>query len=195
VLVTREPPFVADRPLVRAAMEWAGSRHAGERRDVDHAPFILHPLEVAALLSGRGYDDEVVSAGLLHDVLERTDAVAGDVRARFGDRVAAIVAAVTEDAGIADYGAQKAALRAQVARAGADAQAVYAADKVAKARELRARAARAGRSLADPELNRRLEHYEASLAMLERAGTATPFVQQLAFELWALRHLPPSPAR
>jgi (p)ppGpp synthase/HD superfamily hydrolase len=192
VLATREPPFLGRRPLVRAAMQWAESRHAGDRRDVDRAPFILHPLEVATLLSGRGYDDAVVSAGLLHDVLERSDAVVDDVRTRFGDRVAAIVAAVSEDAGIADYGARKAALRDRVAQAGADAQAVYAADKVAKTRELRAQAARSESSLADPALSRKLEHYEASLKMLERAGTATPFVQQLAFELWALRHLPPA---
>ena len=192
MLATREPPFVGRRPLVRAAMQWAESRHAGDRRDVDHAPFILHPLEVAALLSGRGYDEEVVGAALLHDVLERTGAVVDEVHARFGDRVAAIVAAVSEDGGIADYRARKAALRDQVARAGADAQAVYAADKVAKTRELRAQAARAGWSLADPALSRRLEHYEASLEMLERAGAAAPLVRQLAFELWALRHLPPA---
>jgi (p)ppGpp synthase/HD superfamily hydrolase len=192
VLTANEPPFVQSRPLVRAAMHWADGRHSGDRRDVDHAPFILHPLEVAALLSGRGYDDEVISAGLLHDVLERSDAGVEEVRERFGDRVAGIVAAVSEDAGIADYRSRKAALRDQVAHAGADAQAVFAADKVAKARELRAQAGRAESSLADPALSRRLEHYEASLEMLERAGAATALVDQLAFELWALRHLPPA---
>jgi guanosine-3',5'-bis(diphosphate) 3'-pyrophosphohydrolase len=191
VLAAGDPPFVGDRPLVREAMRWAEHRHSGDRRDVDSAPYILHPLEVAALLSGRGYDEEVVSAGLLHDVVERSDAGVEAVRERFGDRVAGIVAAVTEDDGIADYGSRKAALRDQVTRAGGDAQSVYAADKLAKARELRAHAGRAGSSLADPALSRRLEHYEASLEMLQRAGAAAPLVEQLAFELWALRHLPP----
>jgi (p)ppGpp synthase/HD superfamily hydrolase len=176
-------------------MRWAEGRHSGERRDVDLAPFILHPLEVAFLLSGRGYDDEVISAGLLHDVLERSGAVADDIRERFGDRVAAIVAAVSEDADIVDYGSRKAALRSQVAAAGDDAWAVYAADKVAKARELRAQAARAELSLADPALSRKLEHYEASLEMLEQLAPAMPLVQQLAFELWALRNLPPATRR
>jgi (p)ppGpp synthase/HD superfamily hydrolase len=192
VLAAGDPPFVGDRPVVREAMHWAEDRHSGDRRDVDSAPFILHPLEVAALLSGRGYDEEVVSAGLLHDVVERSDADVEAVRERFGDRVAGIVAAVTEDDGIADYGSRKAALRDQVMHAGADAQAVYAADKLAKARELRAHAGRAGSSLADPALSRRLEHYEESLEMLQRAGAAAPLVQQLAFELWALRNLPPA---
>ena len=43
----------------------------------------------------------------------------------------------------------------------------------------------------DPSLARRLGHYERSLAMLRETQGATPFVEQLEFELWALRALPP----
>jgi HD domain len=139
--VDDEPPFAAGRPLVVAAFSWAARRHVGQSRAVDDAPFILHPVEVAALLSSGGYDDEVIAAGLLHDVVENTEAGIDDVRARFGDRVARIVASVTEDDAIEDYEQRKAALREQVAAAGPDAHLVYAADKLAKTRELRAQAA------------------------------------------------------
>lgn len=186
-----DPPFVEGRPLTRHALEWARELHAGQVREVDRAEFILHPLEVAALLSGRGFDDEVVAAGLLHDAVEDTDVGIEDVRRRFGDRVAWIVAAVTEDPGLADYRERKAALRRAVEEAGLDAQAVYAADKVVKARELRAQAAHAARVLGEPDLRRRLEHYELSLEMLESVAPDLPLVRQLAFELWALRTLPP----
>jgi (p)ppGpp synthase/HD superfamily hydrolase len=189
---TREPPFVDGRPLVREAVAWASEMHAAQRRDVDRAPFILHPLEVAALLSGRGVDEAVVAAGVLHDIVEDTDAGIEDVRARFGERIAAIVAAVTEDPGIAGYAARKSALRDQVAAAGADAHAVYAADKIAKARELRAQAARAESSLDDPALQQRLVHYERSLETLRAVAGELAMVDQLAFELWALRVLPPA---
>ena len=70
----RFPSFVADLPITRAALEFAAARHAGQRRDADLAPFILHPLEVAQLLRGRDYPDYVVAAGVLHDVIEDTDA-------------------------------------------------------------------------------------------------------------------------
>ena len=40
-------------------------------------------------------------------------------------------------------------------------------------------------------MQQRLEHYEASLAMLREAGDGHALVDQLAFELWALRTLPP----
>src|SRR5687767_14225026 len=113
-----EPPFVATRPLARAALSWAESLHRGQRRDVDRAPFVLHPAEVASLLSVRGYDDEVVAAGLMHDAVEDSAATVGDVRERFGDRVADIVAAFTEDPAIDGYHERKGALRDQVAAAG-----------------------------------------------------------------------------
>ncbi len=187
------PPFVAGRPLTSAALDWATARHGDQVRSLDRAAFILHPLEVAALLSGGGADDEVVAAGLLHDVVEDTDAELADLRRAFGARVCRIVAAVTEDPSIEDYAQRKAALRAQVAAAGPDAAAVYAADKVVKARELRAEATHAEAALEEPGLRRRLEHYEASLDMLAAVADELPLVRQLAFELWALRNHPPQP--
>ena len=145
-----------------------------QRREVDNAPFILHPLEVAALLASRDYEDAVVAAGLLHDAVEKTEATSvADVRERCGEHVAAIVAAVPEDPTIADYGARKAALRDGMAAAGPDAHAVYAADKIAKARELRAQAARDDAWLDDPRLQRR-SSTTSSLAVL----------REVAGELW-----------
>jgi (p)ppGpp synthase/HD superfamily hydrolase len=187
MLSTAPPPFVEGRPLLRSALEWAADLHASQVRDVDQAPFILHPLEVAALLASRGFEDEVVVAGLLHDAVEKSEAGIGDIRERFGDRVAEMVAAVTEDPAISDYAARKAALRDGVVAAGPEAHAVYVADKITKARELRAEGA-----LDDPELQQRLEHYEQSLAML--GSVARGLSEALAFELWALRTLPPTPA-
>src|SRR4051812_27847566 len=97
------PPFARGRPRVTDAVAFAAHWHARQQRESDAAPFLLHPLEVAALLSGRGYDDDVVAAGLLHDVVEKTDATLDDVRSRFGERTATLVAAVSEDPAIAGY--------------------------------------------------------------------------------------------
>ena len=186
------PEFIEALPVTAAAFGYAVERHEGQRRDSDAAPFILHPLEVAVLLRNRGYDDEVVAAGLLHDLIEDTDATAEELRERFGPRVCGLVAALSDDATIEDYAERKAALREQVERAGPEAAAIYAADKVAKARELRATLTRNPGAAGDEAVRRRLRHYEASLEMLERALPGHPLPQQLRFELWALRTLPPS---
>jgi (p)ppGpp synthase/HD superfamily hydrolase len=190
--VVPRPPFVHERSSLHHAVQWAAAKHAHQRREGDQAPFILHPLEVAALLSGRGYGEDVIVAGVLHDVLEKTSATAADLRTRFGERVAELVEAVSEDETIEAFAERKAALRERVRRAGPDARAVYAADKIAKARELRAQAACAQVRLDDPQQARRLQHYEDSLRMLREADGESPFVAQLTFELWALRVLPPA---
>jgi hypothetical protein len=70
---------------------------------------------------------------------------------------------------------------------------VFAADKVAKVREMRMTLARqvvvgGRRPQPDPE---RLEHYGACLELLEQRLGHHPLVRQLRFELEALQLLPP----
>ncbi len=185
--IGRFPSFVAELPITREALEFAADRHAGQRRDADRAPFILHPLEVAQLLRSCDYPDEVVAAGVLHDVIEDTDAGYGDLERRFGPRVTMLVRAVSEPPGGGDYAERKSRLRDSVGRANAEAAAVYAADKIAKARELRLGLVR--RRGLDPA---KLDHYWASLELLENRLGNHPLVRQLRFELEALQLLPPA---
>jgi (p)ppGpp synthase/HD superfamily hydrolase len=166
---------------MKAAVAYAERLHDGQYRQVDGAPFILHPLEVATLLYQAGAPAHVVAAGVLHDTLEKTDATADDVSARFGRRVAEIVIAVTDDERIAGYVRRKAALRAQVAGAGDDALTVFAADKVSKVRELSL-----GAGGATPVRRRKLQHYRDSLAMLQERLPASSLVAALRTELDAL---------
>ena len=186
------PSFMNGLPQARAALAFAYELHEGQQRESDEAPFILHPLEVAALLHNTGHREPVVVAAILHDTIEDTEASAQEIDRRFGAEIARLVAAMTEDASIEDFGQRKAALRRQIAEAGPEATSVYAADKVAKVRELRARLA------AQPDLVRgqtqdraRLEHYSESLITLEQITPDHPLVRQLRFELEALRALPP----
>ena len=150
-------------------------------------PFVTHPVEVACLLHEAGYQDEVVAAGVLHDVLEDTDAERSDLESRFGNRVAELVEAVTDDPTIEDDAERKAALRRQVADAGECAAVVFAADKVSKAREMRVRVSRGRFERADCG---KFEHYEASLAMLSDLIPGHHFVDQLRMELEAMQALP-----
>jgi (p)ppGpp synthase/HD superfamily hydrolase len=179
--------FVERSPLTRDALLFADKRHAGQTRDLDDMPFVTHPVEVACLLHEAGYQDEVVAAGVLHDVLEDTDAERSDLESRFGNRVAELVEAVTDDPTIQDDAERKAALRRQVADAGECAAVVFAADKVSKAREMRVRVSRGRFERADCG---KFEHYEASLAMLSDLIPGHHFVDQLRMELEAMQALP-----
>jgi (p)ppGpp synthase/HD superfamily hydrolase len=185
------PSYLDGMPLASEAFEFTAERHAGQVRDSDAAPFLLHPLEVGALLHVFGYSERVVAAGLLHDVLENTDTSAVELRMRFGSVIAGVVEAVSENPGVADPIERKARLRRQVAAGGAEAAAVFAADKLAKVREIRIRAARDSRFIADAALHRRLHHYLASSRMLRQALGDQAVVKALEFELEALQYLPP----
>ncbi len=184
------PAFLDDLPLARQAARCAFAAHAGQRRDSDAAPFVLHPLEVASLLANRGFGDEVVAAGLLHDLVEDTDVTLEELRRDFGPTVAGYVDVLTEDASITEFEPRKAALRAALAAAPPQAQAIYAADKIVKARELRATLASFDGASRQVVL-RRIAHYTASLETLEASCAPEPLIAQLRFELWALKHLPP----
>jgi (p)ppGpp synthase/HD superfamily hydrolase len=128
----------------------------------------------------------VIAAGTLHDVIENTDTQSGDLAKRFGPKVALLVTAVSEDPSIEDDGERKAALRSQVARAGDEAVAIFAADKISKTHELRLRARR---ERLDPGTRSKLGHYEASLDMLVDLIPDHDFVRRLRLELEAVHAL------
>lgn len=177
----RTPEFAARLAKTEAAIAYAARLHEGQLRAGDGAPFIVHPIEVGMLLYESGAPDEVIAAGVLHDTLEKTDATAYDIYARFGRRVGDIVCAVSHDPAIPGYTRRKAALRNQVAHGGEDALTVFAADKLSKVRELRL-----GDSAGSKVRSRKLRHYRLSLAMLQERLPESSLVAALAAELGAL---------
>jgi (p)ppGpp synthase/HD superfamily hydrolase len=86
--------------LLARAFRFAAARHTAQRRKGSAAePYVNHLAEVADLLAAAtgGTDPHLVAAGLLHDVVEDTDATLPEVAELFGADVAALVAEVTDD--------------------------------------------------------------------------------------------------
>jgi (p)ppGpp synthase/HD superfamily hydrolase len=166
-------------PVARAALRFAQDRHSGQYREIDNAPFIDHPIEVGSLLWWDGQSEEVIAAGLLHDVLEKTATTGEELARCFGTRIVRLVEAVSDDPSIADFECRKRDLRHRVARADPDARAVFAADKIAKVRELGLVPAQ---RLREPTVGVRLDHYRKSLEMLKAAAAHLGLVQLLDAE-------------
>jgi (p)ppGpp synthase/HD superfamily hydrolase len=192
--------FLTDRlPQTRAAIAFAERVHRGQHRKTDGAPFILHPLEVSSLLYDAGAPDHLIAAGALHDTLEKTDVTGANLRVRFGERVAGLVQAVSEDPRIKGYTHRKAELRERVATSGEEALTLFAADKLAKVRELRLEGVRPGgrrpgSSTAPAKRDRRLAHYLGCLSLLEANLPESPLVRALHGELELLgRRWPAQP--
>lgn len=81
------------------ALDYAARAHAGQiRKGAAGEPYVNHVIDVVARLarSPRADADTLVAAAL-HDVVEDTERTLEEVRSRFGDAVAAMVAEVTDD--------------------------------------------------------------------------------------------------
>ncbi len=83
--------------LIEEAIIYSTIMYQGKVRKINRSPFILHPLEVAQILSTMTDDMEVIAAGVLHDIVEGTDGTLTEIRTRFGDRVAFLVDSETEE--------------------------------------------------------------------------------------------------
>jgi hypothetical protein len=177
--------------LVRGAVSVARRAHAGQTRQTgcDEIPFVEHLVDVTELLAEQNYPDEVLAAGLLHDALESGELGVDQVRGRFGDEVAELVEALTEDASIEDYEERKKEHRERVARAGANARAIFAADKAANVAVLREAYAVLGEDV-DAELPVSLDMkilvWEFDLEMLFAHSPGVPLVDRFADEMVAL---------
>lgn len=83
--------------LLNLAIHFATEAHASQVRKGSRTPYILHPLEVGAILSSMTDDEEIIAVGVLHDVLEDTDTEESELEAQFGERIHRLVAAESED--------------------------------------------------------------------------------------------------
>src|SRR5262245_43651874 len=83
-------------PRLERALRWAAVCHAGQTRKGSDIPYFEHVVAVAMILDRAGFEEDVVIAGLLHDVVEDTEATFDDVAVRFGTAVAEIVLACSE---------------------------------------------------------------------------------------------------
>ena len=83
--------------LLDKAIVFATSVHEGQLRKGTQIPYILHPLEAAAIVGTMTTDDEIIAGAVLHDVVEDTDTTVEQIRELFGERIALLVASESED--------------------------------------------------------------------------------------------------
>lgn len=95
----------SDRELINlefifTALEFAAVKHQFQKRKgAAGIPYVNHLIEVAALLT-RQIDNpsaDLLTAAILHDVIEDTDAKKEDIQKKFGKKVLDIVLEVTDD--------------------------------------------------------------------------------------------------
>ena len=85
----------SDQNLLRRAYVFSAKEHRGQARRSGE-PYLVHPLNVAAILADFKADDVSIVVGLLHDVLEDTLTTKESIAQQFGPEVADLVDSLTK---------------------------------------------------------------------------------------------------
>ena len=84
--------------MINEAIEFATKAHEGQFRKGTKRPYIVHPVEVADIVTSMTQDEEIICAAVLHDTIEDCEGVTAQVlKERFGQRVASLVQYESED--------------------------------------------------------------------------------------------------
>ena len=79
---------------IKEAYEYAKEVHKGTKR-LSGEDYILHPLNVAYILTSLNADSDTIATALLHDVIHKGNANIEDIREKFGDEIGDLVESIT----------------------------------------------------------------------------------------------------
>lgn len=124
--------------LSERALSFAIRAHAGQmRKSEKDKPYVIHPIIVGLLLKKYGFDDNVIAAGYLHDVVEETDYTIDDIARLFGGDVASLVMTATEVDSSLSWKERKTQQIKATANMPERNAAIICADKIANVEDLR----------------------------------------------------------
>ncbi len=114
--------------LIEKATMLAVEGHKGQKR-LHGAPYVVHPFIVAVKLLKYDFEDHVVAAALVHDLLEDTSITESRIKTELGDSVVNIVKGLTENKEL-PWRERKLAYIELVRKGSDDVKAVSLGDKV-----------------------------------------------------------------
>lgn len=120
------------------ALAFASEAHKGQSRlDVGKIPYINHPIDVAFILVSAGIiDQDVLSASVLHDVIEDCGISHPDLVAEFGLNVANLVLEVSDDPDLKGDERKQAQIK-KIKLMSDSAKLIKVADKIANLKDLK----------------------------------------------------------
>lgn len=125
--------------LLTQAVIFAAVKHDGALRKGTEIPYLVHPMEAAAIAASLTGDEELIAAAVLHDVIEDCGVSKQELKERFGARVAQLVFAESQipqgDPG-ASWEARKREAVERLGRATREEQLIALCDKLSNMRAI-----------------------------------------------------------
>jgi (p)ppGpp synthase/HD superfamily hydrolase len=81
--------------IILDAVKFAREAHEGQQRKYTFKPYVFHPINVGFILTYITSDENIIVGGILHDVIEDTDATEDDILHMFGRPITDYVMDVT----------------------------------------------------------------------------------------------------
>lgn len=169
--------------LIVKALVFAARKHRHQRRkDAEASPYINHPIALAAVLCNEAgiVNPVVIAAALLHDTLEDTDTLPGELKREFGTQVAQTVREVSDDKTLSKIERK----RLQIQHAPAlsyEARLVELADKICNVRDMASSPPQAW------TLERRREYFDWAKEVVERLRGTHETLEKLFDEAYQRR--------
>lgn len=132
---------MTDTGIVDKAVMFAVMKHSGTARKGTKVPYIVHPMEAAAIVAGITDDQRLIAAAALHDTLEDTYTSREELEDQFGPYITELVAEESEDKqkdlpAAATWKERKQITIDRLGRAGYEVRLVALADKLANIRAI-----------------------------------------------------------
>ena len=130
-----------DTELLDRAIIFAVNAHHNTERRGKGFPYIVHPMEAVEIVATITPDQELLAAAALHDTIEDTGVTVEDIRREFGDRIAELVHAESDQftEGVSEEDSwhdRKQAAIDRLASASHDAKIVALGDKLSNMRAI-----------------------------------------------------------
>ena len=130
-----------DSDLLDRAIVFAVKAHHNTERRGKGFPYIVHPMEAVEIVATITSDQELLAAAALHDTIEDTDVTVEQLRAEFGERIASLVHAESDQftEGVSEEDSwhdRKQAAIDRLAAASHDAKIVAMGDKLSNMRAI-----------------------------------------------------------
>ena len=173
-LILPRNPFPESKVLTKA-YQFASLHHWGQKRKGGGAPYLTHPVAVALMLHQAGYGEDVVAAGLLHDVLEDSGCDLEEMECAVGKSITRLVVEVTESSKKEPWNNRKRNYLLCLKSASPEALAVACADKIHNIRSLMQGFASGGDnflSLFSGKFNEKVKNYNEIYEIIRTAAPA-----------------------
>lgn len=95
-VISKQPGAQMHFPVLHRAISYTVKARMGQERKYTNTPYIAHPINVMQIVRSVSNDEAMLTAAVLHDVVEDTPITVEEVYSEFGERVSELVAELTD---------------------------------------------------------------------------------------------------